>query len=69
MCAAPLALGHPREGGQALDRSAAADALPLEAVLLHLDTHFELHRLSHGIRLNPRIPMLRELVELLQAAY
>ena len=45
--AAPLAPGHPREGGQALDRSAAADALPLEAALLHLDTDFELHRLSH----------------------
>ena len=47
VCAAPLARGHPREGGQALDRSAAADALPLEAALLHLDTDFELHRLSH----------------------
>jgi hypothetical protein len=39
---------HPREGGQALDRSAAAAALPLEAALLQLDTDFELHRLSHG---------------------
>jgi len=47
-CAAPLAPGHPREGGQALDRSDAADALPLEAALPHLDTDFELHRLSHG---------------------
>ena len=47
VCAAPLAPGHPREGGQALDRSAAANALPLEAALLHLDTDFELHRLSH----------------------
>jgi hypothetical protein len=33
---------------KALDRSAAADALPLEAALLHLDTDFELHRPSHG---------------------
>ena len=48
VCAAPLAPGHRREGGQALDRSAAPDALPLKAALLHLDTHFELHRLSHG---------------------
>lgn len=48
VCAAPLAPGHPREGGQALDRSAAADALPLKAALLHLDTDFELHRPSHG---------------------
>ena len=40
--------GHPREGGQAPDHSAAADALPLEAALLQLDTDFELHRLSHG---------------------
>jgi hypothetical protein len=48
VCAAPLAPGHPCQGGQALDRSAAADALPLEAALLHLDTDFELHRLSHG---------------------
>ena len=47
VCAAPLARGHPREGGQALDRSAAADALPLEAALRQLDTDFELHRLSH----------------------
>jgi hypothetical protein len=47
VCAAPLAHGHQRIGGQALDRSAAADALPLEAALLHLDTDFELHRLSH----------------------
>jgi hypothetical protein len=31
VCAAPLAPGHPRAGRQALDRSAAADALPLEA--------------------------------------
>lgn len=46
--AAPLAPGHPREGGQALDRSGAADALPLKAALLHLDTDFEPHRLSHG---------------------
>ena len=38
VCAAPLAPGHPREGGRALDRSAAADALPLEAALLQLDT-------------------------------
>ena len=46
--AAPLAPGHPREGGRALDRSTAADALPLEAALLHVDSDFELHRLSHG---------------------
>ena len=46
--AAPLAPGHPRERGQALDRSAAADALPLQAALLHLDTDFELHRLPHS---------------------
>ena len=39
---------HPREGGQALDGSAATDALPLEAVLLHLDTDVEPHQLSHG---------------------
>ena len=32
---------------QALERSAAADALPLEAALRQLDTEFELHRLSH----------------------
>ena len=44
VCAAPLAPGHPREGGQAPDRTPAADALPLEAALLHLDTDFELHR-------------------------
>jgi len=48
-CAAPLAPGHPREGGQAPGSlHAAADALPLKAALLHLDTDFELHRLSHG---------------------
>ena len=34
--------------GNALHRSAAADALPLKAALLHLDADFELHRLSHG---------------------
>jgi hypothetical protein len=50
VCAAPLAPGHPPDGEQALDRSAAADALPLEAALLHLDTDFEVHRLSHGPR-------------------
>jgi hypothetical protein len=44
----PLAPGHPREGRQALDRSAAADALPLKAALPHLDTAFELQRLSLG---------------------
>ena len=44
VCAAPLAPGHPREGGQAPDRTPAANALPLEAALLHLDTDFELHR-------------------------
>jgi hypothetical protein len=44
VCAAPLAPGHPREGGQALDRSPAADVLPLEAALLQLKTDFELHR-------------------------
>lgn len=48
--AAPLAPGHPREGEQALGRSAAADALPLKAALLHLDTDFELHRLSRPRR-------------------
>src|SRR5580704_5041724 len=31
-------------------RSAAAGALPLKAALLHLDTDFELHQLSHGPR-------------------
>jgi hypothetical protein len=31
-----------------MDGSAAADASPLEAALLHLDTDFEPHRLSHG---------------------
>ena len=46
--AAPLAPCHPRDGGQALDASTATDALSLEAVLLHLDTDVELHRLSHG---------------------
>ena len=50
VCAAPLAPGHPREGRQALDRSAAADALPLKAALLHLDTDFKLHRVSHRPR-------------------
>jgi hypothetical protein len=34
--------------GEQEDRSAAADALPLNAATLHLDTDFELHRLSHG---------------------
>ena len=48
MCAAPLAPGHPREGGQALDRSPVTDACLREAALVHLDTDFELHRLSHG---------------------
>jgi carbonic anhydrase len=48
VCVSPLAPGHPREGGQALNRSAAADALPLETALLHLDTDCKLHRLSHG---------------------
>lgn len=46
--AAPLAPDHLREGGQALDRSAAADALPPETALLDFDTDFELHRLSDG---------------------
>ncbi len=48
VCAAPLAPGHPRRGGQALDRSAAAEALPLEPAALPLETDFELRRLSHG---------------------
>jgi hypothetical protein len=48
VCVAPLAPGHPSEGGQAPDGSGATDALPLEAVLLHLDTDVEPHRLSHG---------------------
>jgi hypothetical protein len=47
MCAMPLALGHPRGRGQALDRSAPAGALPREAVLLQVDTDFEQHRLPH----------------------
>ena len=49
VCAAPLTAGHPREDEQALDRPAAADAFPLEAALLPLDTDFELHRLWHGL--------------------
>ena len=33
---------------EALDGSAAADALPLEGVLLHLAPDVELHRIAHG---------------------
>jgi len=47
VCAA-LAPGHLREGRQALDRSTASDASPLEAALLRLDTDLKLRRLSHG---------------------
>jgi hypothetical protein len=46
VCGAACSRSFARSG-QALGRSAAADALPLEAALLHLDTDFELHRLSH----------------------